>query len=59
MKEQKCSQFDTIDGIYRECQNPAEYMNPIKKQYPLDFCAKHNHMLKTGMPVKCWRCGDK
>ena len=27
--------------------------------YPLDFCAMHNHMQKTGIPTKCWRCGDK
>ena len=59
MKEQKCSQFNIIKGIYKECQNPSEYIDTILKKYPLDFCSKHNHMMKTGIPIKCWRCGDR
>jgi len=56
---QKCSQFGTKEGKYYGCQNIAEYADPIRKKYPVDFCAMHNHMQKTGMPVKCWRCGDR
>ena len=59
MQEQKCSQFNIINGIYKGCQNPAEYLDPIGKKYPVDLCLKHNHMQRTGMPVKCWRCGDR
>lgn len=53
MKEQRCSYFNTKGG----CKNPAELMEGTT--YAVDFCAMHNHMEKAGLPVKCWRCGDK
>ena len=49
-RKQKCAQFDSKGG----CRNLAE----VSSGYPLDLCAKHNHMEMTGMPVRCWRCGD-
>lgn len=52
MRQQKCSYFNTNGG----CRNPSEL---LFDQYPVDMCAKHNHMERTGMPIKCWRCGDK
>ena len=52
-RQQKCAQFDSKGN---HCGNLADLMTPTM---PLDFCAKHNHMAKTGMPVKCWRCGDR
>jgi len=52
---QQCSQFDITD-----CQNPAEIVHKIRGQdIYIDFCAMHNHMDKTGIPLKCWRCGDR
>ena len=33
-------------------------MVEVASGYPLDFCAKHHHMQKSGIPLKCWRCGD-
>ena len=51
MMNQKCSQFDSKGG----CKNMVEV---FQGQYPLDFCAKHHHMQKSGIPLKCWRCGD-
>ena len=47
----KCAQFDSK----KECNNPAQVSNG----WTLDFCAKHNHMIKTGIVLKCWKCGDK
>ena len=52
-RQQKCAQFDSKGN---HCGNLADLLAP---NMPLDFCAKHNHMAKTGMPVKCWRCGDR
>ena len=49
-RKQKCAQFDSKGG----CRNLAE----VSSGYPLDLCAKHNHMEMTGIPVRCWRCGD-
>ena len=46
----KCAQFDSK----RECDNPAQ----VNYGWTLDFCAKHNHMVKDGIPLKCWKCGD-
>ena len=48
--EQTCSYFDSKGG----CKNRSELLD---NKYPLDFCAMHNHMQKTGIPTKCWRCG--
>ena len=31
---------------------------PEEKKFPVDMCAMHNHMERTGIPVRCWRCGD-
>ena len=46
--------------MYKECKNTAELHHVgLDKGYYMDFCAMHNHMLKTGIPLKCWRCGDK
>ena len=64
VKEQKCSQFNgqsrKLSLEYKECQNIAELHHVgLDKGYYMDFCAMHNHMLKTGIPLKCWRCGDK
>ena len=47
---QKCSQFDSKG----ECNAMVE----VASGYPLDFCARHLHMQKDGIPLKCWRCGD-
>ena len=46
----KCAQFDSK----RECHNLAQEIDG----WTLDFCAKHNHMVKTGISLKCWKCGD-
>jgi hypothetical protein len=59
MKQQSCSFFSIKKGIYVECKNPSEYMIPERKKFPVDMCAMHNHMERTGMPIKCWRCGDR
>lgn len=53
MNHQVCGQFDSKG----HCKNPAELTKV--GQMPLDFCAKHNHMDKTGIPLKCSRCGDR
>ena len=53
MNKQRCSYFNTKGG----CINLAELMEGTT--YPLDLCAMHNHMQKTGIPTKCWRCGDR
>lgn len=57
-RKQTCAQFDSRGG----CRLPSEvvtYWDGRQRQgYALDFCAMHNHMAKTGVPVKCWRCGD-
>ena len=47
---QRCAQFDSKN----ECNNPAQVNGPMV----LDFCAKHNHMVQDGLPLKCWKCGD-
>jgi hypothetical protein len=47
---QRCAQFDSKN----ECNNPAQ----VNYGWTLDFCAKHNHMVKDGIPLKCWKCGD-
>jgi hypothetical protein len=52
-RQQKCAQFDSKGN---HCGNLADLMTPTM---PLDLCAKHNHMEMTGIPVKCWRCGDR
>jgi len=59
MKEQKCSYFSIKKGIYTECKNPSEYMIPELKKFPVDMCAMHNHMERTGIPIRCSKCGDK
>lgn len=53
MNKQICSYFNTKGG----CTNITELIEGTK--YPLDFCPMHLHMERTGIPVKCWRCGDK
>ena len=53
MHQQTCAQFDSKGN---HCKNPAEL---LMKDMPLDFCAMHNHMMKSGISLKCWRCGDK
>ena len=53
MNKQRCSYFNTKGG----CINLAELMEGTT--YPLDFCAMHNDMQKTGIHTKCWRGGDK
>ena len=52
MQHPKCSQFDSKGS----CQHPAEV---ISGGWTVDFCAMHNHMNKTGIPVKCHKCGDR
>ncbi len=52
---QTCSQFDSKGN---HCRNQAELLDGFKDM-PLDFCPMHNHMMKDGLPVKCWRCGDR
>jgi len=59
MKGQKCSQFNIIKGIYKECQNPADVDDVGLSKFVMDFCAMHHHMMKTGIPLKCWKCGDR
>ena len=60
MKQQKCSQFSGNGKGYKECQNPSAIERVgLSDGFAMDFCAMHNHMQKTGVPVKCWRCGDK
>ena len=60
MKQQKCSQFNTKAGKYHECQNPSEiHKVGLDDGFAMDFCAMHNHMQRSGVPVKCWRCGDR
>lgn len=57
MRQQKCSQFNS-KGNY--CKNLAEVLvGSDGREWPVDFCEMHNHMDKTGIPLKCWRCGDK
>ena len=57
MRQQKCSQFDSKGN---HCKNPAELLPSSDGwNFPLDFCEMHSHMQKTGIPVKCWRCGDR
>jgi len=63
MRQQTCAQFDST-GKY--CRNPAEIHKmgiqnsiPSDEGWFLDFCSMHNHMMKTGIPLKCWKCGDK
>ncbi len=58
MKQQKCSQFSGKGKDYKECQNASE-IHKVGDGFSMDFCAMHNHMQKTGVPVKCWRCGDR
>ena len=53
--KQKCSQYDSKG---KGCNNIAEILEGTKDYY-VDFCAIHNHMLKAGIPLKSWRCGDK
>ena len=55
--EQQCSQFDTKGFCKNDAVWVAQKWNKTGIYY--DFCAMHNHMDKTGMPLKCWRCGDK
>lgn len=48
---QNCSQFYNN----KVCPNPS-VVDKSGRAY--DFCAKHNHMDRTGIKLKCWRCGD-
>ena len=60
MIQQKCSQFSGEGKGYKECQNPSEiHLVGIDDGFAMDFCHMHNHMKRTGIPLKCWRCGDK
>ena len=55
MNPQTCAQFNSKG---QGCKNPAQPVSP-GSPFLLDFCAMHNHMAASGIPLKCWRCGDK
>ena len=63
MHQQTCAQFDSKG---KHCRNPSEIHKagiensiPSDVGWSMDFCAMHNHMMKSGISLKCWRCGDK
>ena len=47
----QCAQVGPRGGW---CKRTAQVANG----WPLDFCAKHNQMVRDGVALMCQKCGD-